>query len=61
MYARAPKPGPLGYCWACDCDVQSATIDVITDHEFGMHVQTEDVCPECGERVSEPKKESEEA
>lgn len=49
----------LGYCIFCGCNVQSVTIDEGFDHEFGFESRPTDVCPECGERVSEPKYEEE--
>lgn len=55
---REPIPhGRYGWCWHCKQNVQSVTIDEGFDHEFGFHSLPTDVCPECRERVSEPKDE----
>lgn len=53
---RKPIPlGRYGFCWNCKENVQS--VRVREDYQ----INDDHVCPECGERVSEPIEESEEA
>lgn len=51
---RKPIPlGRYGWCWHCKENVQS--VRVREDYQ----INDDHVCPECGERVSEPKDEEE--
>lgn len=53
MRRKEPRPGRFGWCWHCKENVQS--VRVREDYQ----INDDHVCPECGERVSEPKYEEE--
>lgn len=67
IFADAPTRAELesenrkrGWCWNCSCNVTSARADFgIGRYEYwgckGVHVDWRDVCPTCGENVTEER------
>jgi hypothetical protein len=54
-----------GWCWNCECNVTAVSADCgIGRYEYwgckGVHRDWRDVCPTCGEEVTEEKPETEE-
>lgn len=54
MRRKEIMTGRFGWCWHCKENVNS----VLVEQDYGQ-INDDHLCPECGERVSEPKYEEE--